>query len=84
MELKNKRYTENIEDIDSEMIGRKMVLPNCVNCVHSDGARCAKYNALKIDLGEEYGIDIFHCPSFEAKKDSHMVEKVKSMGFSGD
>lgn len=81
MELKNNNYTENIEEIDGEMIGRKLLLPQCVKCVHSDGARCAKYNALKVDLGEQ-GIDIFHCPSFEAKKDSPTVEKIKAMGFS--
>ena len=42
MELKNNNYTENIEDVDGEMIGRKIELPMCVNCVDSDGARCAK------------------------------------------
>lgn len=83
MELRNNNYIENIEEVDSEMIGRKLDLPQCVKCVHSDGARCAKYNALKVDLGEQ-GIDIFNCPGFEAKKDSPMVEKIKSMGFSED
>lgn len=83
MELRNNNYAENIEEVDGEMIGRKIELPMCVKCVHSDGVRCAKYNALKVDLGEK-GIDIFHCPSFEAKKESPMVEKIKAMGFSKD
>jgi len=83
MELRNNNYTENIEEVDGEMIGRKIELPMCVKCVHSDGVRCAKYNALKVDLGEQ-GIDIFHCPSFEVKKENPMVEKVKTMGFSED
>ena len=83
MELRNNNYTENIEEVDGEMIGRKIELPMCVKCVHSDGVRCSKYNALKVDLGER-GIDIFRCPSFKVKKESPMVEKIKSMGFSED
>ena len=83
MESRNNNYIENIEEVDSEMIGRKMNLPQCVKCVLSAGARCARYNDLKGDLGEQ-GIDIFNCPGFEAKKDSPMVEKIKSMGFSED
>ena len=72
MELKNNSYTENIADIDGEMIGRKLLLPNCV-----------KYNAMRINLDKQ-GIDIFHCQGFRAKKDNPLTEKVKSMGFSGE
>lgn len=81
MESRNNRYTENIEGVDGEMVGRKMIVPNCAKCVHSDGLRCAKMNAAKNDLAD-HGVDIFHCPSFEVKKDKPMVERVKTMGFS--
>lgn len=83
MELKNNSYTENIADIDGEMIGRKLLLPNCVNCIYLDGAKCVKYNAMRINLDKQ-GIDIFHCQGFRAKKDNPLTEKVKSMGFSGE
>ena len=86
MELEKNNNITNVnseEDIDGDLLGRELKVPQCLNCIYSDGARCKKYNALKIDLSEQ-GIDIFNCPGFEPKKESPEIEKIKSMGFSED
>lgn len=80
MELKRNNYTENIEDIDSEMQGRKMIFPMCIRCKYSNGDMCEKYHSKKVDL-EEIGIDIFHCPGFKEKELTHSEEKMKELGF---
>lgn len=80
MELNEKQSIKD-EDIDGDLLGRKINLPNCANCVYSEGKYCKKYNADKNDL-EEKGIDIFDCPSFEPKQnDSEIIKKIKTMGF---
>lgn len=80
MELQNNNKTENIEDIDFELLGRKMKLPNCSTCIYSDGSICKKYGVEKSELSKK-GIDIFNCPSYQKKEEPRDIEKVKELGF---
>lgn len=67
------------EEIDGELLGHKVELPNCVNCEFSKGSICLKFNKPKTEL-EADGIDIFHCPYFQKKVDEKRDRILEIMG----
>jgi len=69
MALNNEtQYDEELEDV----MVKSVDVPQCYNCIYSDGVMCKKFNKNKNDVP----VDIFDCQYYKSEKN----EALKMLG----
>lgn len=71
----NKEVQYDDEELEDVMV-KSVDVPQCVNCVYSDGQICKKFNMNKNDVP----VNIFNCPYYKSEKN----EAMKMLGVDSD
>lgn len=78
----NALLNEEEEDIDGDLIGRKVKVPQCATCIHNNDGFCEIYKEKIINL-EDNNVDIFNCPNYK-EKNINIENRLKNeFGFKG-